>query len=117
MGSPLSGSFADIFMGHMEKLLFSRIPEPKSYMRYVDDTHVILNKNDEEEFFTQINQLHNSLKFTKEEGHHFLDVQIHIEDDRSISTLIYRKPTLTGLYTNYAPFCPKRLKINGQKAA
>ena len=38
MGSPLSPSLANIFVGYYEALLFKKVNKPLMYYRYVDDT-------------------------------------------------------------------------------
>jgi hypothetical protein len=116
MGSPLGPLLANVFVGHYEKLLFSRIPTPLIYLRYVDDTFVLFKSSqDIENFHSELNNLHANLKFTKElerEGRlPFLDVMVERCDNRFVTT-VYRKPTFTGEYVRWSSFCDRRRKIN-----
>ena len=111
MGSVLSGSFATVFMGAQEKRLFSSTPRPKSYRRFIDDIHVVIEQNDKENFSKALNSLHPSLKFTEDDGDHFLDVKMHVASG-NIDTSVFRKQTFTGLYINYQSHCPKMYKVN-----
>ena len=67
MGSPISVTTANIVMEKVEQyaiLLFS--PPPRLWIRYVDDTLVILNHSDVAIFHDHINNLEKSIKFTVE---------------------------------------------------
>ena len=111
MGSPMSGSFASIFVGHCEERLFQNI-QPKMYVRYADDVYIISNnQHSSEELFRSLNSMHRNLTFTRDSGESFLDVCIVRSDDRLL-TRVYRKASFTGLYTQYTAFSPKRYKIN-----
>ena len=67
MGSPLGPSLANIFVGYYEALLFKRVNKPLMYYRYVDDTFTVFNDEDEcNEFFSHLDSLHPSLRFTFE---------------------------------------------------
>ena len=74
--------------------------------------------NDEDvcnEFFSHLNSLHLSLRFTFEKECNrifsFLDVLVE-KNDHEIVTSIYRKPTFTGQYIRWNSFCPMKQKIN-----
>ena len=58
--------------------------------------------------------LHSNITFTKEEEQcnslPFLDVLVTREDDGSLSTSIYRKPTFSKLYLKWDSFVPKEFK-------
>lgn len=113
MGSPLSGSFSQIFVGALERSLFQMHSVPKCYGRYVDDIFLIAkSERDGNDLLQLFNQQHTSIQFTKENGDHFLDVALHIDSEGCISTSIYRKQTFTGLYTPFQSFCPRRYKRN-----
>ena len=111
MGFPLGPILANIFVGFQERHLFDRFPKPSIYLHYVDDTFVSFrSRSDALAFFDILNQLHSSLTFTIEEENNgqlpFLDVLVE-RCDSSFITLVYRKPTFTGLYLNWHSFAPK----------
>ena len=116
MGSPLGPSLANIFVGYYEALLFKRVNKPLMYYRYVDDTFAVFNDEDEcNEFFSHLNSLHPSLRFTFEKECNrtlpFLDVLVEKNDDEFV-TSFYRKPTFTGQYIRWNSFCPMKRKTN-----
>ena len=90
MGSPLGPSLANIFVGYYEALLFKRVNKPLMYYRYVDDTFAVFNDEDKcNEFFSHLNSLHPSLRFTFEKECNrtlpFLDVLV----ERMITNLLH----------------------------
>ena len=136
MGSPLAPILADIFMNHVleDKITrntggnnfldiifnsFNNFQQVnlKLFVRYVDDTLVAFeNKNDAITFLGYLNSLHSNLKFTMEEDTDdsipFLDLLIirDIKHDNIIETTVYRKPTHSGVFTNYISFIPHYFK-------
>ena len=112
MGSPL----ANIFVGYYEAMLFKRVNKPLMCYRYVDDTFSVFNDEDEcNEFFSHLNSLHSSPRFTFEKECNrtlpFLDVLVE-KNDHEFVTSIYRKPTFTGQYIRWNSFCPMKRKTN-----
>ena len=107
MGSPLSPIIANIFMEHFEKQVLESAPHPPSlWKRFVDDTFVILETTYKEEFFHHINSLDSHLKFTvqntRDDGSiPFLDTLIKPNNDGSLQTKVYRKPTHTNQYLKW----------------
>lgn len=88
---------------------------PLLYRRYVDDTFLVFKcRDDMLNFFTRLNQQHNSITFTKEEETDsqlsFLDVLVSRSTLGKISTSVYRKPTFSGLYMRWDSFVPKSFK-------
>ena len=103
MGSSLGQVLADIIMTQTE----SEIVEPletkgviKHYMRYVDDTLVLINPENVEIVLRKFNSFHNNLHFTV---HTFDDGDIHFLDLKTegIETDAYHKPTHTGQYFDF----------------
>ena len=69
MGTKMAPSYANIFMGNLEKqLLESSIERPLSWYRFIDDVDMKWTQNDEElqNFLSRDNNLHPSIKFTHE---------------------------------------------------
>ena len=77
---------------------------PKVWMRYVDDTFVILNRRERDRFFEHINACDQFIKFTQEEENEnsipFLDCLIKRRDGCLI-TSVYRKETHTDQYLSF----------------
>ena len=119
MGSSLSGCFANIFMGHHETTWLAKCPiniKPKLCFRYVDDYFFgFENKEQVKSFLTYMNSQHDNIKFTSEEETNgilnFLDLKIKHQNGR-FTTSTYRKPTYTGLGTNFSSFIPHKYKTN-----
>ena len=100
MGSPL-GPFLPTFLSDITKLCFSK--ESTNLWCIIDTSMILLAVfNDEDkcnEFFSHLNSLHPSLRFTFEKECNrtlpFLDVLVE-KNDHEFVTSIYRKPTFTG---------------------
>jgi hypothetical protein len=117
MGSSLGPILANIFMSQFEHQALDQYTGtlPSTYRRYVDDTFLIFqHENDMDLFFNYLNTCHRNIKFTKEiESNNklpFLDVLIRKETDGTLSTSLYRKPTFTGLYLRWDSYVPKQYK-------
>ena len=67
MGSPLGPALANSFVGCHESRLFDYTIKPGVYLRYVDDTFVIISSElDWDCCHEKLNLLHPALKFTVE---------------------------------------------------
>jgi hypothetical protein len=109
MGSPLSGTIAEIFLQHFEQTHLKHLLENKAiiyYTRYVDDILIIYNTEhtSPEHICEQANKIHPNLKFTPthEEDNtiSFLDLQLP-RRHKKLDINIYRKPTTTDTTLNY----------------
>ena len=113
MGNPLGPTLANIFMCHFESQWVEQLPpniKPSFYRRYVDDIFVLLKDHDQlTEFKEYLNNCHPNINFTDEEEKEgnlsFLDIKLFRENGR-FSTTVHRKPSFTGLYTNFASLIP-----------
>ena len=102
MGSPISGTLANIFLCFNEKKWIDNCPadfKPIYYKRYVDDTFIIFkDQNNAQAFLNYINNQHPKIKFTmeteRENKLYFLD--IISKNDNKLDTSIYRKETFSG---------------------
>ena len=83
---------------------------PRLWLRFVDDTFVILESSELESFFQHINNVDNNIKFTQEmckDGKlAFLDSLICINSDRTLDSSVYRKPTHTDHYLQFGSHHP-----------
>jgi hypothetical protein len=116
MGTKLAPSLANIFMGNFEeKYVYTYHLQPLLWKRFIDDilgiwTYSLKSLLD---FFDHLNSCHNSIKFTVEHSTtstNFLDCTIKIEDNLSISTCLYTKPTDTFAYLRYNSAHPQSCK-------
>ena len=105
MGTRVAPTYANLFMGKLEKILLSKCPENlKQYLhtwkRFIDDIFIIWSGSCSqfEDFFKFINSYHPTIKFDppqhneEDNSCNFLDMKISIEDSR-IQTDLYRKET------------------------
>ena len=117
MGSPLGPLFANIFMSFHEKTWLDSCPssfKPLLYRRYVDDCFLLFRSLDHVPLFLDyLNCQHPNISFTSEIEHEgklpFLDIDISRSSGK-FTTSVYRKPTFTGLFTNFQSFIPLTYK-------
>ena len=113
MGSPLGPTLANIFLGHKELQWLNDCPahyKPSYYKRYVDDIFVLFKDESHLELFkAYFNTQHPNMNFTSETEQDnalpFLDVYV-TRDQSCFNTSVYRKPTFSGVYTNYDSYIP-----------
>ena len=117
MGSPLGPTLANIFLCHWEEIWLDKCPlqfRPLFYRRYVDDTFLLFSSRDHvKKFLKYLNSRHKNMNFTCEteidDKLPFLDVLVCREGDQLV-TSIYRKPTFSGLYTNFNSYISEKYK-------
>ena len=118
MGSPLGPLFANIFMSFHEKNLLNNCPssfKPILSRRYVDDCFLLFSSLDHAPLFLDyLNRQHPNINFTSEtecdRKLSFLDIDISRVVNGKLATSVYRKPTFTGLFTNFHSFIPLTYK-------
>ena len=106
MGSPVSVVVAILFMESFESSALQSFPHPvKLWRRYVDDTFVILKKDQVGELLDHLNAQHERIEFTLEEEKEgslpFLDVKVHRLGGGTMKTEVFRKATHTDKYLHY----------------
>ena len=84
------------------------------YTRYVDDIFLLFSDLQHLDLFKNfMNTRHTNIKFTseveKDNQLAFLDVNI-TKHNRAFKTGIYRKPTFSGIYTNFNSLIPDEYK-------
>jgi len=84
------------------------------WFRYVHDTWVKIQTQEVEAFTEHINLVDSNIKFTREDAKDqklpFLDCVVHIEEDGSLNTEVYRKPTHTDHYLLFVSHHPREHK-------
>ena len=106
--------------------LSQHFTSPSLWLRYVDDTFCILNKDHINDFHTHLNSICSHIQFTIEKEHNFslpfLDFLVKrnsrngsITTHSLLSTTIYRKPTHTNRYLHYTSHHPKHQKLTVAK--
>ena len=116
MGSPLGPVLANVFMVHLEETI---APQMKSSMpvwkRYVDDTFTAVKKGKIDEITRKLNNFHPNIKFThefeKDRNIAFLDVMVMRQEDGSVQTGVYRKPTNNSVYIHWNSYAPEQWKV------
>ena len=114
MGSHLGPTLANVFMCHFENIWLENCPahfKPFVYRRFVDDTFVLFRtRYNAEKFKSYLHKQHKNIKFTSEIEENgslsILDITITRENNKFV-TSVYRKPTFSGVFTNFESFLPE----------
>ncbi len=87
---------------------------PRLWLRYVDDTFDIMNRNDLEHFHSIINSMNANIQFSREEEQNqqslFFDVLVQRHGDGKINTSVYRKSSTSDIVLHYSSNHPTNLK-------
>ena len=103
MGSSISPIVANLYMENFEQKAISTAPHPPYlWKRFVDDTFTIIESSQRRAFLDHINSIEQHIQFTCEEQREdgsipFLDILVIPNEDGSLSSTVYRKPTHTDL--------------------
>ncbi|BHF84728.1 hypothetical protein SprV_0902787900 [Sparganum proliferum] len=104
MGSPISGLLAELVLQRLEQNVVQCF-QPKTWLRYVDDTFVIVKTCEVERFHQRLNGAFPALQFTREEAKGgtlpFLDVSIQKLSDGGIATSVHRKSSDAEIILSY----------------
>ena len=119
MGSPLGPTLANIFLCHYESKWLDQCPssfKPLYFKRYVDDIFCLFSSEEHvESFRNYLNRCHPNMTFTSENENDnclpFLDVNV-MRSGQCFITSVYRKPTFSGVFTNFGSFIPELYKRN-----
>ena len=94
-------------MEDFERRAIESSPHPPCFWRrFVDDTFTIIYTAHKESFLKHLNSIDDHIQFTSEDQRPdgsmpFLDILVIPEQDGSLSTTVYRKPTHTDLYLQW----------------
>ncbi|BHF78565.1 hypothetical protein SprV_0602167800 [Sparganum proliferum] len=104
MGSPISGLLAELVLQRLEQEVVQSF-QPKKWLRYVDDTFVIVKTCEVEQFHQSLNGAFPALQLTREEAKGgtlpFLDVSIQRLSDGGIATSVHRKSSDAEIILSY----------------
>ncbi|BHF83317.1 hypothetical protein SprV_0802645900 [Sparganum proliferum] len=104
MGSPISGLLAELVLQRLEHEVFQTL-KPKMWLRYVDDTFVVIKDREVERLHQSLNDVFPAIQFTREEAVgdnlSFLDVKIQRLDDGNLTTSVHRKGSDSEIILNY----------------
>ena len=108
MSSPVSVSVANLVMEDVEeRALYSYDVQLPFWKRSVDDVCTVVPKNRIQHLLDHLNSIEPSIQLTENDGClPFLDVKIKRSLDGSLSTSVFRKPTHTDRYLNFASHHP-----------
>ena len=104
IGSPISPIVANLYMEEFVNKAINSAPQPSLFWRrFVDDTFTILQSSQKTSFLEHLNSIDKHIQFTSEEAGDdgsipFLDVLIIPDEEGSLRTTVYRKPTHMDLY-------------------
>jgi hypothetical protein len=121
MGTKMAPSYANLFMGKIEKSLMTRAPSiPRIWLRFIDDIFGIWIESETllSTFIELCNAFHPTIKFTSEHSHEhviFLDTTSSIINGEIVTDL-YTKPTDTHQYllpsSCHPPHCAKNIPFS-----
>ncbi|BHF73480.1 hypothetical protein SprV_0401656100 [Sparganum proliferum] len=104
MGLPISGLIAVAVLQRLESLVFQH-HRPKFWDRYVDDTFVVIERDQVLTFKEHLNAIFPDIQFTMEEEENnqlaFLDVLVCRKDCGGLKTKVFRKATNTTQILNF----------------
>ena len=116
MGGSASSPTAEIYMQpHQRTAISTALHSPKVWERFFDDVYSVLQRNDLENIFHHINNLHQSNKFTTDEENNgeqgFLDTLLK-RNKGKVSLSVYRRPTHTEQYLHYSSHYQTSCKVS-----
>ena len=100
MGTQVAPTYANIFMADFEnRFVYTSDMQPLLWVRFIDDIFLVWthDRQELEDFINHLNCVHDTIKFTSEISTSkvsFLDTLAIIQDDGSIKSDMYTKPTV-----------------------
>ena len=124
MGTKMAPTYATLVLGYLEEILYSKVEKhfgrefnqefQTKWKRFLDDCFILWNRSDADlECLTkELQNLHPSLAFTKEENNEqlpFLDVSVTIANN-VVETDVHYKPTDSKQYLDFNSCHPRHTK-------
>ena len=119
MGTKVAPSYANIFMADLEANRLLNFPsQPEVWWRFIDDIFCIWTHGEAnlQEFVNHLNSCHPTIKFTEEHSSieiPYLDTLVKFDENNSLYTSLYTKPTDTHTYLHFRSAHPKHCKTAG----
>ena len=119
--APLGPTFSNVFLCYHGEIWLQNCPskfKPVIYKKCVDDTILIFrSKHNIEKFRNYLNRQHKNIRFRftseTENGNSILFLDIRISsDNKKFTTSVYRKPSSSGVFTNFGSFISKSYNYN-----
>ena len=114
MGTRMGPSYACLFMGWIEHCFFESYtgPVPEVYIRFIDDTEgtTVMERSDLEKFIEAFGNFHPAVGITSEISEtsmDTLDLIVSVNEDGTLSSSIYYKPTDAHSYVHYSSNHPR----------
>ena len=107
MGSPISPIVANLFMEDLKTKTLATAPTPPTlWKRFMEDTFIIIQQSQKDNFLQHLNAIDDNIYFTCEESDEdgsiaFLDMLITTDEDGRLNTSVYRKATHTDQYLHW----------------
>ena len=102
LGSPISVTIANLVMETVEtKALQTFQNSPIMWKRYVDDTFVVIKKNNLETFYEHLASIKFTLEIESNNSLTFLDVLVVKKKSGNLTTKLYQKPTHPNRFLNF----------------
>ena len=116
MGTKMAPTYANLFMGKLEEKLKDKgKPHILLWKRFIDDIFIIWDGTEAEfhEYMTELNQIHDTIKFTHEilpSKLTFLDITLYkgsrFQENKILDIKIHIKPTNKQLYIHATSYHP-----------
>ena len=116
MGTKAAPNYAVNFMNRFEEnSVYTYQLQPMIWVRYIDDIFMIWQHGEEElNLFTNyLNNCHPTIKFTVEKSNEevsFLDTKVLLQQDGSLKTSLFCKPTDAHNFLHFSSCHPKHMK-------
>ena len=112
IGTKMAPSYAVLFMDAIESAFLDSVAQkPLIWWRYIDDIFLVWEHGENTliDFIAELNAFHPSVKFTSEWSKkciNYLDVSVSKEEDGTLLTDLYTKPTDTHQYLHWTSCHP-----------
>ena len=120
MGTRMAPSYANLFMGKLEReFLLTQDLKPRVWWRFIDDIFAVWTHGEQWllQFIESLNHHHTTIKLTANwsaEKVTFLDTMVYVKEDGLIGTDLFVKPTDKHQYLGMDSCHPKQCNVRLQ---